>query len=179
MTKLFPLLITGALLTSCATPGIHRKFDEFAGGDVIELKENQLDSPGIGDIYFNAKAFKKKDGTTANIEVTGVVDYEYQSIDPLFVIDKTKDLALIVDGKNLYLKPVADTYNHLRTAGALQPLHIESLKYAVTIDDLKMIAAAKVVKMKVYLKNHREGGISGTFTPENSKQLNSFLASIQ
>ena len=164
-------------LVSCATPGVQKRFDEFAGGEVIDLAHNQLDTPGVGDVYFNAKAVKPKEGAT-KVEIVGILDYEFASIEPLFTIDQTKDLALIVDGKNVNLKPLANTYNHQRLMGAFNPLHIETQHYTVTMEELKMISEAKEVKMKIFCKTHKDGGVAGSFTPQNFDKVKEFISSL-
>lgn len=166
------------ILVGCASPGVSRKYDEFEGGDLIKLENNQLDTPGFGDIYFNVQGVRKKDGQV-KLEVIGAVDYEWDSLSPLYLIDKTKDLALIVDNENIYLRPVPDSLTHGHLPGVLKPLNVVKLKYMADLAELKKIVAGQVVKMKIYLTNHKNGGFAGKFTPENFNKLKNFLANVE
>ena len=170
---LLALLFTAA----CATTSVQKKMDPFSGGEVTSLTHNQLDTPGFGDIYFDVEAIKTSKAVT--LKVTGKADYEAQGLDPILHIDKTKEFVAIADGQRIALKPVNNSYTHVVQTGMSLPLHVEAMNYEISMADLKKISAAKSVSMKLFMTNHREGGLTGNFDAKNMAKLAEFVNSVE
>lgn len=171
----FLSLVLLFFIVSCATPGVSVKYDEFKGGEVIALNQNQLDTPGFGDIYFNVEAVKNK--KDLKLTVIGAVDYEVQGTANI-KINKADPLSIIVDGKRIALKPIKNTYNYTKTMGIAASLHIQRQDYKVTQKQLEQIANGKVVKMKLFCSPHKDGGFVGTFEKRNFDKLKELLSKL-
>lgn len=163
------------MASACATPKVTKKHDVFAGGEVTSLRQNQLNTPGFGDIYFDLESVASSNGK--KLQVIGVVDYEAPG-DANIKIDKTKDFVIITDNKRIALKPVKDSYDYHKSMGLASPMHVQSMKYEITEEALKIIASSKRVSMKIFAHPHVGGGFEGTFDKRNFDKLNEFLRSL-
>ncbi len=173
--KLFGLICLNLFVfIGCATPTLVKKTDPFSGGDVVELKNNQLNTPGLGDIYFDAEAVKTTQGT--KIEIIGILDYESQI--KHHTIDVTKEYVVIADGIRIPLKPIVNSYVTTTKTGMFAPKQVAQMKYEISSKSLKSIASAKNVSMKIFTANSNVDGFTGTFEKRNFDKLNEFINSL-
>lgn len=172
--KLFSSIFLLTLL-SCASPKVFVKYDEFKGGKVVKLSQNQLNTPGHGDIYFNLEAIINK--KSLELIVIGAVDYEMFGTGNM-EINQTDPLSILIDGKKVELKPIMNTHKYSTNMGVMATLHTQTQNYQVTKKQLEQIANGKTVKVKMFSSSHRDGGFVGTFEKRNSLKLKEFLSKL-
>lgn len=158
------------LMSGCSAPRylIDTKVDHFDGYTLNRMYGNWIDASGDGDLRFNVQKYTAKD----NIVYFSIIIHMSLMKD-WFFIEQGESLILLIDGIRVGFSGEG-SISHRTTGHLLNNVFVEEMAfYDVSLDQLRAIASAKKVEVKV-----RGSNISrqGSFTADNFLNLRRFLS---
>ena len=164
------MVVLAALLGGCASPApdFYTDRNEYRGETTDMMVNNPLPSNGTGEgeVSFNATRIGQRNGITLYYFEVRIDEGSANWIE----IEPGEALVLTVDGTEL-------KYDGRGSAGlrkTTRGLHSESAIFLTTASDIRKVADAKAVKLKIIGK---AGTIERTFAAENFERFKRFVAS--
>lgn len=158
-----------SLWVGCETnkPGLYSYRDDMNGDNYELITDNRLDlanNPGT-QVWLNASRITKGNGT-----VLYYLEVHYESLGAWLNIQPGETLVVNIDGQEHRYTGVGSGYTRDNHGGKLT----EDATYKASSADIRAIASAKAVKVKIIGAN---GALDRDFMPENTARFQKFVSS--